>query len=47
MRGRYRRFKPSNIEPVWFRMGDGEVDFMDPKKMWFLAGRKVESYECV
>ncbi len=46
MRGRNHRFRRPEVASVRFRIGDGQVDFADPKKMWFLAGREVESYEC-
>lgn len=46
MRGRHRRFRRPEVASVSFGIVDGEVDFADPKKMWFLAGREVESYEC-
>lgn len=46
MRGKHRRFRRPGVDSVLFRIGDGEVDFADPTKTWFLAGREVESYEC-
>ncbi len=47
MRGRERRFRVPEDQTVWFKMSDGEVDFVDPKERWFLAGRKIESFECM
>jgi hypothetical protein len=33
--------------PIWLTLLDGNVDFEDPSSRWYLAGREVESYECI
>jgi len=37
----------ADARPVWWLSKDGEVDFEDPFGRWSLAGREVESYECI
>jgi len=37
----------AEARPIWWLVKDGEVDFEDPLGRWSLAGREVESYECI
>ncbi|KAF2835922.1 hypothetical protein M501DRAFT_309201 [Patellaria atrata CBS 101060] len=32
---------------MWFMLNDGWVDFREPHMRWFLAGRELDSIECV
>ena len=33
--------------PVWWKVGDGWVDFENGKGRWFLKGQEVEALICV
>jgi len=40
-------YRTVDVQPIWWLAKDGEVDFGDPWSRWDLAGREVESYECI